>query len=342
MRVFWIDLLRIISATAVISVHAASPFYASLEPASVSWWFSNVLITIAKSACTPVFVMIAGYVLLGKKSDYDNFYKSRAMRILVPLVFWSILYAIFSFIFLDNYSVKDLIWRMTAGMVLTGKTYFHLWYLSMFFWLMLLTPILSKFVHGEKPDFTDVKVFFLIAIGFFIMASLSNIKEAISSEGIEWFSSFGIYIFYFMLGYLIPQYIDRINISIKNLIFIYVAILLICMPLNFLAASAPNSDDNSIIGNDTVFGFVSAILFFTIFAKIQPGKAYSAVLGKMTQNSYGVYLIHPLILFFALRVCKSLSLSPPVSILASIVVVSIASFMTVGLIRKSKFGRLIS
>lgn len=340
MRVFWIDLLRIISATAVISVHAASPFYASLEPTSVSWWFSNVVMTTAKSIGTPIFVMIAGYVLLGKKSDYNNFYKTRARRILIPLVFWSVLYSLFAFVFLDN-SVKDLIWRMTVGMVLTGKAYFHLWYLSMFFWLMLFTPILSKLVHGEKPSYIDLKVFFLIAIVFFAMSSLSNIKEAFS-EGIDWYSSFGVYVFYFMLGYLIPQNIKRINITSKNLMLIYVAVLLVCMAFNFGAVSLSYSDDNLFIGNDTIFGFLSAVLIFTIFAKIEPGENHSYLLSRITQNSYGVYLIHPLVLFFVSKIGVMLSLDPPVAIVASVVVVAIVSFFLVGIIRKSQYGRIIS
>ena len=230
---------------------------------------------------------------------------------------------------------------MTVGMVLTGKAYFHLWYLSMFFWLMLFTPILSKLVHGEKPSYIDLKVFFLIAIVFFAMSSLSNIKEAFS-EGIDWYSSFGVYVFYFMLGYLIPQNIKRINITSKNLMLIYVAVLLVCMAFNFGAVSLSYSDDNLFIGNDTIFGFLSAVLIFTIFAKIEPGENHSYLLSRITQNSYGVYLIHPLVLFFVSKIGVMLSLDPPVAIVASVVVVAIVSFFLVGIIRKSQYGRIIS
>lgn len=341
MRIYWIDFLRIVSAIAVITIHSVTNFYATLEPLTGEWWFSNFLMTTAKSVGTAIFVMIAGFILLNKKIDYTEFYKSRSKRILVPLLFWSILYSVFTLVFIDN-SFHDFIWRLTIGFILSGKTYFHLWYLSMFMWLMLFTPALSKILQGEPLHSKDVKIFIIIAIAFFSLSSLSNIKYAATGSEITWFNSFGIYIFYFILGHLIPKHLASVKTPKKLLLLIYVSILTASMLINYVMASKGFRGDNIIIGNNTIFGFFAAISFFTLIAKVRPGEGISNELYTAAQSSFGVYLIHPLILFFVSNATMTLTLGTFATIFLNICTTATLSFCAIHYLRKAALGRRIT
>lgn len=341
MRIYWVDFLRLLSAIAVITIHSGSNVYATLDPSTGEWWLSNILMTAAKSTGTAIFVMIAGYILLGKELDYTEFYKSRARRILVPLVFWSIFYSIFLFIFIDD-SVSDLVWRLTIGLLLSGSAYFHLWYLSMFIWLMLLTPLLAKMLRGTPPDSRDLKIFFAISVAFFSMSSLSSVKEEVSEQRIIWFTDFGVYIFYFVMGHLIPKHINSVKIRENYLLLAYLSILASGMLLNYIMVSKGFRDDNMIFGNKTIFGFIAVMLLFTYIVKLKPGKAISIELHNAAKSSFGVYLIHPLILFFISKATAALTLDLFSAVFLNIMTTIILSFFAVHWLRKTSLGRQIT
>jgi len=341
MRIYWIDFLRVVSAIAVIAIHSVTNFYATLAPSTGEWWLSNFLMTTAKSSGPAIFVMIAGFILLNKKVDYAEFYKSRSRRILVPLVFWSILYSVFTLVFIDN-SFRDFIWRLTIGFILSGTTYFHLWYLSMFVWLMLFTPALSKILQGDPLNSNDVKIFIIISIAFFSLSSLSNVKEAVTGSEITWFNNFGIYIFYFILGHLIPKHINSVKISEKMLLLIYISILAVSMLMNYVMANKGLRDDNMIIGDDTIFGFFAAIFFFTFITKVGPGKGISNELYTAAESSFGVYLIHPLILFFVSNITVLLAFGAVSTIFLNISATTALSFCAVHYLRKTGPGTRIT
>jgi surface polysaccharide O-acyltransferase-like enzyme len=45
--------------------------------------------------------MVSGALLLNKKYEFNYFFKKRFNRVVIPLIFWSIIYVLFSiFIFL--------------------------------------------------------------------------------------------------------------------------------------------------------------------------------------------------------------------------------------------------
>jgi len=207
---------------------------------------------------------------------------------------------------------------------------------------MMLTPLIHKWIYGTKPTFEDLKIIIIIFSVFFALSSLSNIKKAVTNNGFEWFKSFGIYIVYFILGYLIATNIKSIKISTQHLIVAYGAVILTTVTLNYFLAASGTRNDNAIIGNDTLPGFMSTLLFFTIIAKIKPGEKSKEVLYKAAENGFGVYLVHPFVLFFIFKITYILTNIPPVSILLAIAFTTIVSFVLTMTIRKTHFGRLIT
>ena len=56
-------------------------------------------------ACVPLFVMMTGVLLLPVRAELGDFYRKRIGRIVVPLVFWSVVLPLSYFVYL-NYVVS--------------------------------------------------------------------------------------------------------------------------------------------------------------------------------------------------------------------------------------------
>lgn len=100
----WLDNSRIIAIWAVIFLHVAGFFVVSEPIGSTYWWIGSAYDAITRW-CVPVFVMISGALLLdsSKQEALGVFYRKRMVRILWPLVFWSVFYL--AWISLKNYKM---------------------------------------------------------------------------------------------------------------------------------------------------------------------------------------------------------------------------------------------
>lgn len=148
-----VDLIRTVAIVLVILLHASTESYLATVPLMSAqgveiWWASNIYDSMAR-ACIPLFVMLAGALLL-QPSKADEpirvFFKKRWMRLGLPFIFWSIIY--FVWVFWVNgapLSVQSIV----QG-VLTGP-YYQFWFLYLLFGLYLLTPLLRVVLkHADR------------------------------------------------------------------------------------------------------------------------------------------------------------------------------------------------
>ena len=113
----WIDLLRILACFLVVFSHCCDPFTAQFDTNRANFLtavFSGSLVR----PCVPLFVMMTGVLLFPVRMDMIAFYKKRIGRIIIPLIFWSMLLPILFFVYL-NY-----IHPATQNMAITGD---HTW-----------------------------------------------------------------------------------------------------------------------------------------------------------------------------------------------------------------------
>ena len=121
------------------------------------WWVANILNAFSRFS-VPMFVMISGCVLLGRNYETQNFYIKRGIRLLPALLFWSLFYIAFDYVFNDK-ELSSILWKLKIGIFISGKAYFHLWYLSMLICLMLFAPFINNYIIGKKPIFVSLKSF---------------------------------------------------------------------------------------------------------------------------------------------------------------------------------------
>ena len=128
-----LDVLRTGAAVLVVLLHCSG----SLRPLAEfgpEWWGTALLQAFTRSA-VPLFVMISGALLIGPETEnLAAFYRRRASRILVPLIFWMLFYQLIS--------TRGLSGRIVAT-IYGGTPYPHLWYLYMLLCLYFVLPAVS-------------------------------------------------------------------------------------------------------------------------------------------------------------------------------------------------------
>ena len=90
----WADNTRILAILAVIFLHVAATGVENADDlGSSQWWIANVYDSLVRWS-VPVFVMLSGALLLSgnKTESIFAFYRKRAAKLLVPLVFWSLFF----------------------------------------------------------------------------------------------------------------------------------------------------------------------------------------------------------------------------------------------------------
>src|ERR1700712_5236121 len=128
----WINNLRLVALYAVIILHCTSLLLMQYGKVSMNDWlvadFFNAIVRFA----VPAFVMVTGALLLNREYEIGDFLKKRLVRVVVPFLFWSLVYVGYSW-YNEDITFTDNLWRniaMVLHLLKVGSSY-HLWYVYM-------------------------------------------------------------------------------------------------------------------------------------------------------------------------------------------------------------------
>jgi len=258
-----------------------------------SWWFVNVLNSFTRFA-VPLFVMISGCVLLGKKYGIKDFYIKRGTRLIPPFLFWSLIYILF-----DHYCWhKQQFSLIIQDFIISGKAFPHLWYLSMFILIMIIAPFINNYIVGKKPSSEDV-IYLLIIItllltlnqSFKVLDKLFMIKMDWSLRNYHW------YLGYFILGYFINIYHDKIPIGNVSSAIILGSTLIFGAFINYYLVSILGVRSVSLILDFMgVLVFIITISIFHLASRNRQIFKENYIISSIASLSFGIYLIHEIFL----------------------------------------------
>ena len=207
----YVNALRVLSVLAVVFMHVSSPLVEGIRDIhSVNWWVAIIYDSASRWA-VPIFVFISGALLLDPAKDepIKTFFKKRAGRILVPLVFWSTFFSIIN-IYVYKWSLKLVLLK-----VLNGVPSVHLWYLYMILGLYLMTPTLRRYVRHA----TESERLYFIVVAFAVASPFTMYFFVRSREVNVAFLKFIPYTAYFVCGYHLSR-VDPARIKLKYLMSI--------------------------------------------------------------------------------------------------------------------------
>ncbi|MDN5954723.1 MAG: acyltransferase family protein, partial [Loigolactobacillus coryniformis] len=90
-RVYFMDCLNIVAIMAVILLHTSGTVFSYRMD---NHWLLAVLMQVMFIWAVPIFFMLSGANLLNYSERYDTktFFKKRWARVVVPFIFWSIVW----------------------------------------------------------------------------------------------------------------------------------------------------------------------------------------------------------------------------------------------------------
>lgn len=303
-RLFFVDLLNVISCFAVVALHVSLPVF---TPEPTSDWMSCVGLQAASIFAVPVFFMISGMNLLGYRDRYStrDFFFKRFRRVGAALMGGSLLcYLLFGF-FPDRFYGTDAIVdsfgsRGFINLFATNGINSIYWFLYEILYLYLLTPLLSLTIKRRNLLRYLLALCLVAGIGVPFLEYL-QLPSSYFGWLVNWplFSSTSL--FYFLLGGYIGAFCRRPNAwGIVWSSLAYIASAFFMFHWSLRANGYPEVISNFYlsfpISTKSPLCVVQAISVFMLAAGLEEAlRRNSRIHGPLialSKASLGVYLIH--------------------------------------------------
>lgn len=349
------DFLRVCACFMVMVIHSTEPYYLGgdgsyIASATDAFWVS--LFEGLCRCCVPLFVLASSYLLFPLTCPTKEFFRKRALRILVPMVLWTLVYAL---------SFGEPVAKLKGLLLNFNYAAGHLWFVYMLVGLYLIMPLLSPW--AEKVGKKELEAYLLIwaittAIPFIRdvaggPAPLIKAADGLPSPALfplwgeaAW-NPFGAlyylsgFIGYMLAGLYVKKFVPHgMHTKLLGWSLFLVGFLSstfgMLMKIGASSATFPVSGGIELAveweipivfcGSPTALCAIGLLLLFRN-ANIGESAFYRRIIAPLAKAGYGMYLSHILVLGAYSALYARLMESTPLAILAT----AVSSFLTVGL-----------
>ncbi len=327
-REIWLDWLRVTACFLVLATHSCEPFYLGGEGSLIltrsdAIWVS--ILNVIPRAAIALFIFTSSYLQFPLHYSTGEFFKRRAKRILVPFLFWTVVYALVWGEPVQNFKDLLLNFNYAAG---------HLWFVYMLIGVYLIMPLLSPW--AERVGKRELQIY--LAIWLFttliplirqwmggpapVIYGPSGIPNAAKYPlwGEASWNTYGTFYYlsgfigYLLLGLYFRKFVGKLSwsrtlaIALPAFIFGFA----ICCggflhhvwldSKNFFPVEGPVGMAALWEGpwlNDTFGVALMTLGWILVFRKIETGgRFYEKILLPVSRASYGMYLCHLLLLVY--------------------------------------------
>lgn len=325
-KLAYIDLLRSCAMYMVIALHCVTGYIGNTGIfATRTWWLCSVINGIGRMG-VPIFFMISGLLALSdsRTLDIKTFYKKRFSKILIPFIFWDVVY--FLLTCLANNTVPDIV-IFFRELLRTGSKY-HLWYVYQILALYLLAPFIKKIVDAcTKGELLVFLVIVLLQPTLFRF--INTVQSAVTIS--PFLALVEGYVGYFLAGYILGTW--TFSRGQKAVIYVLGALGLFLNIFGNYFISTPQHILTYFTEGYSLSHYLCAGALFLLARELFEKCSASKPLAALAKISYGVYLAHPLFLdlYFNLPLA---SLTPALTIVAKFIFASAATTIFVWLLSK--------
>lgn len=358
-RVYFLDYLRVVATFMVILVHCIEPFYLGAEGTYIASKSDAIWVTCIDSllrTSVPLFVMMSSYLLLPLQNSTESFFRRRAVRVLVPFIIWSLLYAVIpawgsggDVDIVGNLKTLSLNFLPPSG---------HLWFVYMILGVYLVMPILSPWL--ERVSARGERIFIAIWLFATAVPFLRELSATLRGTAEVWgeasWNEFGtLYYASGFVGYVVVAHYIRkhVNWGVLKSVSVALPMLVVgyaitALPFYLQIPDAyPVSDSIDLaVRMELSWDFATSgvalqsIAVFLLFKLIhRPCKAYP-LFSHLAKHSYGVYLAHMFVLVPTFAWVSSWGLATPLTMLTSALLtftITTIVIELIALIPKSKY-----
>ncbi|MFZ7214438.1 acyltransferase [[Pasteurella] aerogenes] len=290
-RTVYFDVLNVIACIAVLALHHNGiVHYFKVDTPS---WKQALVFEVLFYWAVPIFFMLSGATLLNYREKYSTrvFFKKRVFRVAVPFLFWSVILLIHTY-FQDKFIYKtpqEVINAIIQTKLPYGDVY---WFFSPLLALYFLIPVLSLLKEHK---------IILWYIVLFIFITHSLFPPVLSMLGIKWNNSLSFpmvgYVIFLVLGYLLSQLtLSKLH---RNVIY---CIALLCIIIRYWGTYYFSLELGKL--DRYLFGYVQfhsvflAVAVFIFIKNLDFSAKTCQVLSVLSSYSFGIYLIHKLVMYY--------------------------------------------
>ncbi|NMH28183.1 acyltransferase [Flavobacterium silvaticum] len=339
-KTLWIENLRAIATVSVILLHVSSPLlYAHDESLNSYWWLGNVFDS-AVRYCVPVFVMITGTLLLPQEIDLKVYFSRRISRILIPFLFWSLVYICNDLLQLradgKSFAVHDII-SFSISHLLYGASY-HLWYVYMLICLYLVIPFLGRWIRHSS----EKQIQYFLSLWICI-----NAVWLFGNFGNNTVFYFGQFIGYLVLGYYISTKDFKLSLKVsdKVALLLYLTGVVVTLLGTYIVTERTGKFSNIFYDYRSVSVVASAtgIFILTKNNAFTVNRHVSSLVSLIGKLSYGIYLVHVLVLYFLDKSgINATFIHPLIGIPLTAILCLFLSMLVPLLVQKLPYGKYIA
>jgi len=277
----------------VIILHSAAPLLYRFDGLQNGSWMTGNLYDSFVRPCVPIFFMISGYLLLNKNESITTFFKKRLNKIITPLVAWSIIYILWKV----NFEGAKFSFPNTVIETIFAPAYYHLWFIYSIVGLYLAIPVIRPFTSSASNS----NLLYFIITWFIAVAALPWIQKNLGVK-----SRYELNLFTGFLGYLVlGAYLGRLKYTKKHALLSAFAIaisFIITAFGTFYLSKLKGSLDTTFYEYLAPTVIISAgawmilVKYLAEESKIQIPNILSAAIVSISSLSFGIYLVHAMII----------------------------------------------
>jgi len=296
-RVYYLDCLRIFCSFFVILIHVSAYYYYNSALGSYNFKISYYYNFLSRFS-VPNFFMISGAVFLSRDLSCEIIFNKYIKNIFIHLILWSIIYSLID----KNFWTLNI--KKKLFIIIKGP--YHLWYLFAAIGLYISIPFLREITKNVQLlkhfIFLEIIILFIIPDYIYLFSHYSKdiynlLKYLVSVFNLNALSTNH---FYFIFGHYLNKKKSEKN-TIRIIIYIIGIISLIFTSIiiyNFSIKKNKKLNHNDYSNYLNIF-FLSISIF--LFFKNNCGdltfnKKQSRIIQNIAKLTFGIYLIHPLII----------------------------------------------
>lgn len=290
MKKNYISILNVLACIGVVILHTFETGYTS----DANFVF-EVLIRAIAYCVVPVFFMITGATLIDYRERYDTktFFKKRLLKVIIPLIIWSIIYFIINF-FKGKFSINDLSFKFVFEYFFLVKTNPIFWFFVVIIGIYLAIPVISLI-----PQESRRKAFlYIIIITFVFNQFLPDLLYHLNlnyNYDLKFPLTYSGWISFIFIGY----YIDKYEIVKKHRVIIYVlgiiGFLTMVVPTIFISYHKNESCSWFDEYYDAPCVLYSASVFLFFKSKINNNQIVTKIMpffNFVAPTTLGIYVLH--------------------------------------------------
>ncbi|WP_282035614.1 acyltransferase [Saccharicrinis aurantiacus] len=288
MQIQYFNNLRATACFLVLLTHSAMP------ATDNSYGVYMVLFSVIASPSSELFVTISSCLLAPTKQDMFSFYKKRFGKLILPFFFWSVVVLAISFL-KQEINISQVIYKFLLFPI--KPTHGVYWFVYTICGLYLIIPIISPWLLNAKKR--EIQFLLLLWSTTLIFPYLNILfgKEIYVIKGDYYFilSYLGGFVGFLLLGVYLRKY--PIVFKSKVMSFFIISCILIIAILPLLIGYLYNRDFLTVVENNlSLTSALFVVAIFCFYQNFKLPKILEHIFNDIAKYSYGIYLIHILVI----------------------------------------------